>query len=155
MRSNDDKEFGDQLDEQAVAENMQQLQAGYESTPSRIPSSVLSEPQTSYQPFSNNLLKQKESEKELDKESYPPAYNPRDGEEYWKKLQRQNSKLSRKASILSKFGEPRKKDDWEGFEEVTLGDKGAVRSGASSNGKGKARGDKKSGRISIWGENWI
>ena len=52
---------------------------------------------------------------------------------------------------MSKFGESRKKDDWEGFEEVTLGDKGAVRSGASSsNGKGKAQGDKKSS-ISIWG----
>jgi len=116
QRQKKTEEFGDQLDEQAVAENMQQLQAGYESTPSRIPSSVLSEPQTSYQPFSNNLLKQKESEKELDKESYPPAYNPRDGEEYWKKLQRQNSKLSRKASILSKFGESRKRTIGKGLK---------------------------------------
>ncbi|CAG8640455.1 576_t:CDS:2, partial [Paraglomus occultum] len=149
------EEFGDQLDEQAVTENLQQLQAEHESTHSRTPSNALSEPQTSYQPFANNLVKQKESEKELDTESFPPAYDPRDGEEYWKKLKRANSKLSRKASILSRFGESRKKDDWEGFEEVTLNEKGVVRSG-SGNGKGKAHEDnKRSGRFSSWGENWI
>ncbi|CAG8488392.1 4836_t:CDS:2 [Ambispora leptoticha] len=140
-RKENTERFKEQVDENAVANNMEELY-----TQEELNGQVkISQPDKSYLSGSKKNIQPHEVF-DFRESSPPPAYKPEDEERF-----KSQSSLQKKPSFKAKLEWKKKKDVWEGFEVVALnGGEGSARSREKQrNSDGSQMSDLN------WGTNWI